>query len=227
MVVAHEAARQRTWWLVPAQPVTFTLTAGLGSYVLSAVLGNQAPDGVQFPIMVVIFDAVTGIDIQQCPLVRRKEWELRALGWQQMEGAYSYPDNPDWFLDGTDDPPQVPDPPQTPAFCYIDRTNEPVFMCYPPPDTTRTYGVRILFQAFSTDFTAGSSNTKKYNLLQSMNLWVVTALAKQIGNGPVRKLPADEVQEMRQEAQQLRDDLEAYANQEQASEPRQVAYYDF
>ena len=97
----------------------------------------------------------------------------------------------------------------------------------PPPDTVQPYGVRVLFQSFPIDQTAGVSNAKMTQIRTAWNLWVVTALAAQIANGPVRKLPADEVADMKKEAMQLRDELEAYDSQEQANEPRRVFYTDF
>ena len=54
---------------------------------------------------------------------------------------------------------------------------------------------------------------------------LLLALAAQIGNGPVRKLPADEVRDMKAEAGGLLTDLEAYEDHEQANEPRRVEFY--
>lgn len=223
MVIGHEASRQRTWWLVGAS-ATFNLTAGnAGPYDLNTVLTTaQAPDGVQFIVQIVLFDATTGLDLLDLPLQRRQEWETRKLG----------PDNrPDpleaaRMLDVAVLP-TPPDPPGVPQMCYVDREQNPSITFYPPPDDTRVYGARVIFQSFSSDFTKNLPVDKTYKLRTSMNLWAVTTVAAQIGNGPVRKLPLDEVKDMKAEAQQLRNDLEAYEFHEQASEPRRVQYVDF
>lgn len=223
MVVGHEASRQRTWWLVPAS-ATFNLTAdNAGPYDLAAMLGSaQAPDGLQFIIQVVLFDAVSGMDIADLPLQRRQEWETRVLGPMNT---------PDPLVTArlldTNIIPVPSDPSGTPQVCYVDRQQQPKISFYPAPDAQRTYGVRVIFQSFASDFTKNAPIDKTYKLRTSMNLWLVSALAAQIGNGPVRKLPADEVKDMKQEAQQLRNDLEAYEFHEQASEPRMIAYHDF
>ena len=221
MVVGHEASRQRTWWLVPASG-TFTLTAGnAGPYDLTSVLGAST-DGIQFVIEVIIFDAVSGLDIVNLPLMRRQEWETRIIG----------PDNrPDpvesaRLLD-TSVVPMPSDPPGVPQMCYVNRDQRPTIEFYPGPDSNRTYGARVVFQSFASDFTKNLPLDKTYKLRTSMNLWIVTALAAQIANGPVRRLPSDEVKDMKTEAQVLRDDLEAYENQEQASEPRRISYVDY
>lgn len=222
MVVAHEAARQRTWWLV-GNDATFNLTANnAGPYALNTVLGSQVPDGIQFVIEVIIFDAVSGLDIVNLPMMRRQEWETRVLG----EDNKPDPLETVRLLD-TSVVPMPSDPPGVPQMCYVDRGQTPTISFYPAPDSTRTYGCRLVLQSFASDFTKNGSTDRTYKLRTSMNLWVVTALAAQIGNGPVRKLPGDEVRDMKQEAQTLRDDLEAYENQEQASEPRRVSYVDF
>jgi hypothetical protein len=221
--VGHEAARQRTWWLVPASG-TFNLVANdAGPYDLATLLGAaQAPDGLQFVIQVVLFDAVSMMDIADLPLQRRQEWETRVLGPRNTPD----PLETARLLD-TNIIPMPADPPGTPQICYVDRAQRPKISFYPAPDARRSYGARVIFQSFASDFVSNKSVDKTYKLRTSMNLWLVSALAAQIGNGPVRKLPADEVKDMKQEAQQLRDDLEAYEFHEQASEPRQVAYHDF
>jgi hypothetical protein len=62
---------------------------------------------------------------------------------------------------------------------------------------------------------------------ENWHLFLVTALAAEIGNGPVRKLPADEVREMQVTAKALLYDLMDYDSHEQADEPRLVAVNPF
>lgn len=222
MVVAHEASRQRTWWLVPAA-ASFNLTAGIDTYDLNAMLGAaQAPDGIQFAIGAVLFNPTLQLDLHELPIVRQQEWETRRLG---PDGTPD-PENLSALLE-EDAPPSPADPPGAPAFCHIDRAQRPTLRCYPIPDANQPYAIRLLFQSFSSDFIKAPTGDKSYQLRTSMNLWIVTALARQIGNGPVRKLPADEVRDMADETERLRNDLEAYEFNEVNNVPKQVKYYDF
>lgn len=227
MVIGHEASRQRTWWLI-GSAATFPLQIGVDSYDLTTVLGAQAPDGIQFPVMAVLYNPVTGVDVHELPLVRGQEWERRNLGPDVVENG-AEPNNLLWLPE----PPMGTSPaiPTVPMFVYIDRAQKPTLRCYPAPaaiteDPTQTYSIRIQFQSFAPDMVKGQSLEKIAKLRSSMNLWIVTAVAAQVANGPVRKAPADEVQDMQKEAQRLRDDLEAYDWQEQAGEPRRVSFYN-
>ena len=220
MTVGHQSSRMRTWWMVPGSG-TFNLTSGTAEYDLAASLGQaQAPTGVQFVIAVYLYNTTTGTDIHEIPIVRRQEWEHRQIG--------GLPDDSDRspFLWGTDGALPAIEPGQ-PKACYIDRQQAPTIHLSPTPDDVTPYGLRVVFQSYATDFTKEPPNDKTYKLRTAWNLWVVTALAAQIGNGPVRKLPQDEVKDMRSEATRLRDELEAYENMEHANEPRRVAYHNF
>lgn len=221
MTVAHEASRARTWWLVE-NSATFLLTTGIDTYNLPSVLGGtQAPDGVQFVVMAVLYDLKTGQDICELPIVRREEWEQRSLPID-LSGIARQRDTDVGGFDS--DTPQPAIAPGAPRFCYIDRMQSPTMHISPIPD--KGYGIRIVFQGFSPDFIAPATLSRQTKLRSAWNLWIVTALSAQIGNGPIRKLPADEVADMKREAQSLRDDLEAYEAQEQSNVPRVIRYYD-
>jgi hypothetical protein len=197
MVVGHVAARQRAWWLVPRTGV-ITLAPGQSTYNLQTALGAQAPDGVQFVIKLLLDEAGSGRNVHEVSILRREEWE--AIENPLRAGA--------------------------PEVAYVDRNRVPTLMLSPVPDSNRPYRLRVVFQQFGSDMTKNKGVDKTYAIRESWNLYLVTALAAQIGNGPVRKLPADEVKDMKDEARQLLFDLEAYDGQEQASEPRQVSYYN-
>lgn len=221
-IVGHEASRQRAWWLVPAS-ATFPVAAGSGAAPadLTALVGSaQAPNGIQFIIGAVLYDTVTGLDIHELPIVRRQEWEQRTLlpgvgldGWQTRSLIDSPPS------------PSPPDPPGTPSFCYIDRGQKPSFQCYPTADKVRSYGVRLLFQGYASDFVGIAANSRQHSLRAAWNLWTVTALSAELADGPIRKAPADEVAEFRQRAMVLRNELEEYENQE-VSQDRRIQYFN-
>lgn len=197
MVVGHVAARRRAWWLVPVTG-TFPLLPGQAHYNLTDKLGAQAPDGVQFAISAYLHDVATGRELHEVSLVRRQDYE--AIEDKARQGE--------------------------PEVAYIDRNNRPSLTIHPVPDAHRQYSLRLVFQSFGSDMTRTASIDKSYAIRRSWNLYLVTATAAQIANGPVRKLPADEVKDMKEEAEKLLFDLETYDGDEQANEPQRTDYND-
>lgn len=103
-----------------------------------------------------------------------------------------------------------------PRFVYIDRGDRPTLQVSPCPDWNNTYTLRVLFQTYSPDFVSAQGGTRMGLLRETWNLCIVTLTAHQVGNGPVRKLPADEVRDMKVEGNELLTELEAYDADEQA-----------
>lgn len=116
---------------------------------------------------------------------------------------------------------------QVPQMVYVDRTSDPQIHVWPTPPDPARHTLAVTFQRFSTDMRQGRITQDMPDLRQTWNLYLVTALAYEIGNGPVRKLPADEVREHLVRAEQLLAELEQYEGLEQASQPRQIVYNHF
>lgn len=219
MVVGHQAAREATWWLVPAS-ATFALTAGIDTYDLASVLGaTQAPTGIQSVTMVMLYDTATAVDIHEVGIVSRREFELRAV--PDDEPVVDSP----WMWDRNGS--GVAITPGPPRMCYVDRAQSPTIQFSPAPDSSRDYGARVVFQSYSSDFTAETPNDRTFKIRSTWNLWMVTALAAEIGNGPVRKLPADEVKDLQRQARNLRIELEAKDQHEAAKVPARVRFNNF
>lgn len=198
MIVAHQAARQRVWFLVD-ETVTFDVTADLARYDLIEALGTaNTPRGFQFFIAAYLYDVDMAQDVQQLGAMTRDEYE--ALPNKAAPGV--------------------------PNRIYVDRSNSPLAFLYPTPSDARTWRVRMVFQSYSTDFIHAQPHSKAAKMRQSWNLWTVTALAAECGSGPIRRLPADEVREMRDRATVLRNELEAEDNEQHAAQPRHVEYYN-
>ena len=175
MVVGHVAARQRAFWLVPATGV-FTLVPGQATYDIGVALGpTQAANGVQFVISAYLFDVQQDQEVQEISLLRRHEYE--EIDDKDRQGE--------------------------PCHAYVDRTSTPKITLHPVPDANRVRSLRVLFQSFATDLTKNMARDQTYQFRASWNLYLVTALAAQLANGPVRKAPADEVKDMKDEAKQL------------------------
>lgn len=225
MVIGHLSARKRTWWLVPTTG-SFKLLPNISNYDLNQALGpQQAPNGIGAVISVqIVTNGVASGGPDSYP---------NALGW---------PGNGDEAGDiisvGPNGLPNIPIVRRqefeamvdatgrgAPRACYVDRHQSPSITFTPVPDGASTYTARIVFQSYAPDLTTRQGNTKLGEFRTAWYLHLVTATAYEIANGPVRKLPKDEVMEMKQEALRLLADLEAYDDQEQAG-PGRVAFYN-
>lgn len=198
MVVAHVAAMERTWWLVP-ETGTLPLVPGQREYDLTAALGpGQAPDGVQFVAAVSVVDAASGKLLSSPPILRRLEFEETL---NANPGAVGLP-----------------------TACYIDRDRNPTLKFVEEPDTAHT--VRVVFQAYAPNLVQTQDMKLLSFFRDGWTMYLVTALSERIGNGPVRKLPADEVRDMRADANKLLYELHSYDHHEQHSHPRRVQFHN-
>lgn len=198
MIVGHQAAKKRTWWLVPGT-ATLTLREGVASYDLTDEIGiAQAPQGVEFVVSAHLYDTDTGDLIHEISLLPRTDWE--DITQRSREGE--------------------------PEVAYINREQRPTMLVSPVPNGVRNIEARIVFQSYAANFiSAALTDRTTLGIRSSWNLWLVAALAAAIGNGPVRKLPADEVKDMRREADRLLAELEAYEDHDQSNALERVAFY--
>lgn len=200
MIVSHLASSTRAWWLVPAT-ASITLTAGETSLNLAQAVGtSQAPYGVQFPISATILRS-TSVYEEPIKIFKRFEWD--AIEDKTETGA--------------------------PEAIFIDRLRDPTLFWNPlvAADDTTTYTLKLTFQSFTQDLTAANLESKATQLHNAWNLYLVAALAAEVGDGPVRKLPQGEVDRMRVQVRKLEDELLSFEALQHADEPRQVAYNDF
>lgn len=198
MVVGHLAGRKRTWWLVD-RTATFALIAGQREYQLDDVLApDETADGLQAVIGMWIDDAATGVELERVSLLRREEFEGLIGGAVNDTGV--------------------------PSSAHIDRQQKPLLRFLQAPDAARSYQARVLFQTYAPDLTAGRDIAKIERFRSTWNLYLVAAVSAVVGNGPVRKLPADEVRDMKADAEGYLRDLEAYDDHEQHDEPQQVRF---
>lgn len=110
---------------------------------------------------------------------------------------------------------------------WIDRTRDPVLHLHPAPPSPVAQAIDVTFQRFAPDRSGGTWTQRLDEIRDGWNLYLVTALAAEIGDGPVRKLPGDEVRAMKMDAKRFYEELLAYDDHEQADEPRLVEPYAF
>jgi hypothetical protein len=114
-----------------------------------------------------------------------------------------------------------------PTKVWIDRSRVPTLHVWPTPQTPIEHRLDVVYQKFSDDSVALDPTSRMPDMRESWNLYLVTALAAEIGSGPVRRLPQDEVKEARARAAELLFDLEAFDEGESPGEFRRTEYVDF
>ena len=175
-------------------PATLRLTLADGVTEYSLSENLTGAPSVQHVVALYTVDLATG---ERAPLdiCRRQEWEERDATLSAGRACMA----------------------------WIDRSRDPVLHLHPAPPDPVTQGIDVVFQTFAADQARGTYTQKIEDIRDGWGLYLVTALAAEIGDGPVRKLPQDEVRGMKRDAQKLYDDLAAYDDHEQADEPRLVS----
>jgi hypothetical protein len=196
-MIMGHLAARKRTWWLAQETAPITLIAGQADYPMAAVL--PAGDPMAFPILVTRVTLDDGRRDPDITIARRREWEAR-------EAAV------------TTGPVRM---------VYIDRSTSPVLRVWPTPSEPVFDRLDLVFQRVSPDLTRSAPTERVTKFREAWNLYIVTALAAEIGDGPVRKLPADEVRALKTDRDRLLFDLEAYDDHEQAGEPRRTAFHDF
>lgn len=202
MVVSHVAGTRRHVWLVEDN-LEIPLKADQAKYDLKDAAGATYPEeGVQFPMHAFV-RSDGGFD-QDVEIVRRHEY--------------------DSFADK--------DAGGRPHVCYIDRLQPRTLWIHPVPAKDDEYTLFLTAQRFNKDMTFTRQEQRhgeKYpDPSATWNLYLVTATAAELGDGPIRKLPDGEVTSFRRHAERLLGDLESFEDQEHADETeRRINFHDF
>ncbi len=208
MIVGHLTATRRALWLVPVT-LSIPLEADKVSYTEDELRAldpaNYPATGLQFPYHATVSDGSRETDVE---IIKR----------------LAYDDISDKTTGGK------------PTHCYIDRRTDFELKVYPVPtvptqDNTLTYTLKLVGARFrdsvSVENQPSVNGNKTLDLRQGWDLWAVNALAAEIGDGPVRKLPGDEVERMQKRAAQILLDLDKNENEEHDDEFHRVKYVDF
>lgn len=177
------------WWLIE-ETISFDLTADTVSYVLYSVAGNAYPSaGIQFVKSAWLRDS------------SGKDRELRMMSREEYEAI------------------EDKDASGTPSAIYFDRlrnhTERNVFV-HPVP-TTADYSVRIVVQNYAQDqMGRGSSGSGRldHGWPTEWQRFLIYMTAAEVGDGPVRRLPMNEIASYRAIAAGAKAALEPYANRE-------------
>ncbi len=195
MIVADRFSQQRTHMVVPST-ITMALTTGVDTYVLDQVLGTAAGGGVEYVanIALVMNNGGSGE-----PLPAGDQDGLpRCSGGAADAG----PDRA--ALHGAGRPQRAGDP--------EDRAEAAVH------DAGDVVARVLVIQQIPMDFTLADEE-RAMRMRSCFNLWAVKALAAEIGDGPVRRLPQEETRLWKAEADAHWADLLAMDMQENTSAP--------
>lgn len=202
LIVAEIAGTNRCHWLVPTT-VRFEWPDEESSDTLGNLMGSEyPPEGVLFPVHAWLVDT-NGKRIRELKLVRRHEYE----------------DHTDLEMEGQ------------PEQLYIDRqTPDLKAHIWPVPAADTGWRVDLMVQKYARSMLGGVSGSAdagelQHGFSQEWQLFLITRLAAEIGDGPVRRLPMNEVNSMRTVAGGLLGRLETYSNREKRSEPARTKRY--
>lgn len=195
IVVAELVGTNRAYWLTP-QSVTAVLTAAVPTYTLSTLLGTSYPaDGIQFPTQAFIVDAAGSSN--EVELISRQAYER--IDTKTDVGS--------------------------PTKIYIDRLNDTQKISVYPVPSDGTLSLRLVFQTFATNLTEGTpefGGNVRHGFSVEWQKWLITATAAEIGNGPVRRLPLQEVHDMKQDASISLLTLINYSNTQKTTTPKRT-----
>jgi hypothetical protein len=184
--------------LLESSTLSANLTAGVSEYVLADLFGVQWPDNdMAFPISATTRDT-SGTVTSDAPvvLIDRPEWD--AIENKSAAGR--------------------------PCRAWIDRTVTPTIHFDLVPGTAPTYQFRLVIQTQSRDMRGGSPDgdgNVSHQFHAEWQRWLVLMTAAAIGAGPVRRLPQQEINDIRGEAASSLARLLAYANKWRTSPERQ------
>lgn len=200
-MVRHYTGAHRMPWLHDLT-VKFAPPAGQASFdLLDFLPAGTAPEGVQYPVSATYNEQGQTPDLP-ISLWRRSEYE--AIERKSDEGR--------------------------PEGIHIDRRQpKPKAFVWrvQPTSGTPVYEINLVYQEFVPDLSGRDTKNEIVTTLpETWNLWMVTQLAALIGSGPVVRLDRGEQRDLRDEAGGYLNDLLAYANDEQADQPRNCAYND-
>lgn len=197
LIVAELSGTSRILFLVP-DTMTLPLTAGKGTYVMQDDLGTGAPkNGIEFPVECWIENA--GGNRFPVKMVSRREFE-----------EMNHNDT------------------GTPTHVYIDRLGSPTLRTYPTLGAEVADGtyIKIVAQTYAETF-AKTNGVKATGLRAAWQRWCIYELASNIGAGPVRRVSAGEIRDIKAIAEEAKKRLLAYENKEHLGLPQITEFRDF
>ena len=174
LILAEVTGTRRCYWLTPAT-VTFDWPAAENSVVLADQMGaDYPPTGIMFPVRAWLVDTATGLRQNELELCRRKTYEQKSN--QATPGS--------------------------PQILYVDRlVEDQLAYIWPVPSTDDLFQVALEFQAYNQSAigTQGGAQAGDVpiGIQKEWQLFIVTRLAAEIGDGPVKRLEQSTIRDWR------------------------------
>jgi hypothetical protein len=193
MIQAELAGTVQCFWLL-TETLSFDLTAATVDYDLETLLSGDWPaEGIEYVVNAWLENEVGS----RFPLEIKRRRDFENVSTPDLTG--------------------------TPEWLYIDRTATPTVRTYPTlSDTSQTWSVKLVIQK-QAPIIAGVGPVPKTDAGESIetglpaawNRYAVYALGADIGNGPVRKLPLQSIEDYRQQAAIAMTRMQEFQNREQ------------
>jgi len=207
LLLDHLSGTQRRYWLLSETMSVPLNVANQRTYDnIDTLVGSSWPaNGVGMPVMAWI-ETTGGQNRWPLQIVRREEFEEVSRTAQSGEPIYVYFD---------------------PA---VDPDLSPKFSVYPVP-AVATYIMRVIFQLMPNRVAPATvsgaipkpSGKADHGLRRSWQMWAITALAAELGDGPIRKLDGSTIRAWRDEAEAMLTDLESYEDTQHETTPPVVS----
>lgn len=205
MIISHLTGTRRCYWLTPGT-VTFDWPDGESSVVLADEMGaDYPPTGILFPIRAWLVDQETGERQREIELCRRAKYE--ELSISPSAGS--------------------------PEVLYIDRLveNQMAYVNPVPDNADNLWSIALEFQTYSRSVVGEQGGEQSGNVPhgfdQTWQLYLVTRLAAEIGDGPVLQLGALIIRDWRTLAAGYLSDLVGYTNREKNNRPYSSRRMDY
>jgi len=170
-MILSELAETEACFWLRPDTISSGLTAAQASYVLATLMGTSYPSDGLVSVVSIQYD--DGSNSQELTPMRRSEYE--GLSQKDTSG--------------------------TPTFYYLDRLTdaaEQTLYLYPVPVVAGS--LEMLVQVETPEVSKTPDN-RAHGLRRGWQRFLITSVAAEIGDGPVRRLPSSEVDRYRRDAE--------------------------
>jgi hypothetical protein len=196
VIVAEVTGNRRCYWLTP-ETVTFEWPDGEASVVLADQMGSGYPPlGILFPIRAWDVDRTTGTRCGGIELCRRDKFEAQL----------------------------TPLTSGLPNLLYIDRLveNQKAYIS-PIPNSSSQRNIALEFQTYTRSVLGEQGGDQAGDIStgfdQTWNLFLITRLSAELGDGPVKRLETQTIRDWRALSEGLLSSLLTYQNREKNNRP--------
>lgn len=115
---------------------------------------------------------------------------------------------------------ELPDPTTSgqPTLIHIDRLAAPIMRVYPVPATAAVGSILLTAQTFAPDIAGSVGGNVPHGLAAAWQRWIIYRVASDIGDGPVRRMPINDLRAFEAKAGEAMAELIGFNNREHDNE---------